>query len=130
MAINRARTAKHFKDHLSVFEPGYPIQKGYIGRLLHNDGRTISDVVSEIQAIVQAAQPDMNLHEGCLHSQVCAFNKLIKHKQLNLTAEWPSLIELFLQPFPIVFTSFPSRVAPAIETADGGASVSIVLFFF
>ncbi|BFZ10616.1 hypothetical protein BsWGS_13655 [Bradybaena similaris] len=96
------RTAQHLRDHLLVFEPDFPVQKGFVARLLKNDGLSTSDVVAALKGIVHTALPDKQVNEVTLRRKVDAYKQFINKKH-NLSREWPKLIELFLQPFPITF---------------------------
>ncbi|BFZ26015.1 hypothetical protein BsWGS_29054 [Bradybaena similaris] len=120
------RNAGHLRSHLSVFEPTYPIQKGYIARLLLD--HTITEVTTAIKAIVETAEPDKILNEGTLMGNLSRFKKFFKNKKSNLTREWQSLIKLFLEHFPITFRSLPSLPASAniipITPTSSSSSVS------
>ncbi|BFZ12652.1 hypothetical protein BsWGS_15692 [Bradybaena similaris] len=96
------RTAQHLRDHLSVFDADFPIQKGYVARLIKNERRSTPEIVAEVQHIVQTALPDKKIHEKTLHNNVLLFKKFVT-KDRNLSSEWSKLIEVFIQPFPITY---------------------------
>lgn len=72
------KNTNHLRSHQSLFKPGYPIQKGYIARLLLNDGRAGPDVIAEVQAIVQTTVPETDIHKGSLRSNVYTLKRLIE----------------------------------------------------
>ncbi|BFZ26014.1 hypothetical protein BsWGS_29053 [Bradybaena similaris] len=115
------RNVDHLRSHLSVFEPTYPIQKGYIARLLLD--HTIKEVTTAVKAIVEMAEPNKILNEGSLKVNLSRFKKFFKYKKNNLTRDWQSIIKLFLEHFPITFRSLPSsaNIIPITPTSSSSS---------
>ncbi|BFZ26016.1 hypothetical protein BsWGS_29055 [Bradybaena similaris] len=119
------RNVGHLRSHLSVFEPTYLIQKGYIARLLLD--HTITEVTTAVKAIVETAEPDKIINEGSLKGILSRFKKLFKYKKSNLTRDWQSIIKLFLEHFPITFRSLHASSAhmiPIMPTSTSSSSAS------
>lgn len=97
------KTPGDLRHHLFLFEPEYPIRKGYVAKLFLY--LTHDEVFQEIKTVVQTAEPTKDLNQENLSENLHRFKEIFEHKLS--TCEWPSLIRFFLEPFPIAFSNFP-----------------------
>ncbi|BFZ02167.1 hypothetical protein BsWGS_05206 [Bradybaena similaris] len=97
------KTTMDLRHHLFLFEPEYPIRKGYVARLFLY--LTHAEVFQEVKTVVQTAEPTKDLNQENLFENLHRFKEIFEHKLS--TCEWPSLIRFFLEPFPIAFSNFP-----------------------